>query len=74
MAGVDTEAFKTHSTGSASSSKTKVTVFSLTNLIKQRHWSQASTFQIFYKIVSKNMILIFNQESSTSSFEERRLE
>ena len=47
IAGVDAEAFKTHSTRSASSSKADGTGFSLTDIIKQGHWSQASTFQSF---------------------------
>ena len=49
MAGINTEVFKAHSTRSASSSKAEVTGFSLTDIIKQGHWSQASIFQRFYR-------------------------
>ena len=49
MAGINTEVFKAHSTRSASSSKAEVTGVSLTDVIKQGHWSQASTFQRFYR-------------------------
>ena len=49
MAGINTEVFKAHSTQSASSSKAEVTGVSLTDIIKQGNWSQASTFQRFYK-------------------------
>ena len=49
MAGINTEVFKAHSTQAASSSKAEVTWVSLTDIIKQSHWSQASTFQGFYR-------------------------
>ena len=49
IAGVDAEAFKANSTRSASSSKADGTGFSLTDIIKQDHWSRASTFQRFYR-------------------------
>ena len=49
MAGFDTEVFKAHSTRSASFSRAEVTGISLTDIIKQGHWSQASTFQRFYR-------------------------
>ena len=48
MAEINTDVFKAHSTGALSSSKTEVTRVSLTDIIKQGHWSQASTFQRFY--------------------------
>ena len=49
MAGINTEVFKAHSTRAASSSKAEVTGVSLTDIIKQGNWSQASTFQRFYR-------------------------
>ena len=49
MAGINTEVFKAHSTQSASSSKVEVTGVSLKDIIKQGHWSQAATFQRFYR-------------------------
>ena len=49
VAGINTEAFKAHSTRSASSSKSEVTGVSLTDIIKQGHWSQTSIFQRFYR-------------------------
>ena len=74
MAGIDMEGFHAApSTRSLLSSLAEVTGVSLTDIIKQGHWSQTSTFQKFYRKNAKNMIPIFNQESSTSSFEEKRL-
>ena len=46
MAGV--ELFKTHPTR-PTSSKAEVTEVSFTDIIKQDHWSKASTFQKFYR-------------------------
>ena len=75
MVGINTEVFKAHSIRSASSSKTELTGVSLIDIIKQGHWSQTSTFQKFYrKSIKEYDTLFFNQESSTSSFEERRLD
>ena len=73
MAGIDTEVFKAHSTRSASSSKAEVTGVSLTELNKDTG-PRPQPFKDFTEKVSRNMILTFNQESSTSSFEGRRLE
>ena len=53
MTSINTEAFKAHSTRSASSSKAEVTGVPLTNISKQNHWSQASTFQRFYRKSTK---------------------
>ena len=50
MAGINTEVFKAHSTRAASSSKAEVTGVSLTDIIKQGHWSQ--TFNLS-KILQK---------------------
>ena len=74
MAGINTEVFKAHSTQSASSSKAEVTGVSLTDIIKQVIGLRLQPFKAFTEKVSKNMTLIFNQESSTSSFEKSRLE
>ena len=49
MTGINTEVFKVRSTRAASSSKAEVTGVSLTDIIKQGHWSQASAFQRFYR-------------------------
>ena len=49
MAGVNTEMFKGHSTRSASTSKAEAIGVSLTDVIKQGHWSNSSTFAKFYK-------------------------
>ena len=49
MAGINTDVFRAHTTRSASSSKAEVTGVSFTDIIKQGHWSQASTFQRFYR-------------------------
>ena len=74
MAGIDMEGFHAaHSLLSSEVLLAEVTGVSLTDIIKQGHWSQTSTFQKFYRKNAKNMIPIFNQESSTSSFEEKRL-
>ena len=49
MAGINTEVFNTHSTRAASSSNAEVTGVFLTDIIIQGHWSEASTFQRFYR-------------------------
>ena len=49
MAYIEREVFKAHSNRSASPSKAEVTEISLTNIIKQGQWSQASIFQRFYR-------------------------
>ena len=55
----DTEVFKVHSNQSAAvSTKAEVIVVSLTNIIKLGHGSQTSTFQKFYRKVSRNTIPI----------------
>ena len=50
MAGIDMEGFHAApSTRSLLSSLAEVTGVSLTDIIKQGHWSQTSTFQKFYR-------------------------
>ena len=49
LAGIDTSIFKGHSTRSASSSKAEVSGASVSDIMKQGHWSRTSTFQRFYK-------------------------
>ena len=49
MVDINIEMFKMRSTRSASSSKAEVTAVFLTDIIKQGHWSQALTFQRFYR-------------------------
>ena len=44
-----TEVFKAHSTQSASSSKAEVTGVSVTDIFKEGHRSQVSTFQKIYR-------------------------
>lgn len=69
MASVDAKAFNVLSTQSAApSSKAEVTAVSLTDIIKQSHGSQTSTFQKFDIKISGNTISVFNQESSTRIF------
>ena len=53
----------------------EVTGVSLTDIIKQGHWSKASKlFKTFYRKNLKEYVSIFNNEFLTNSFEERRLE
>ena len=62
MTYIDTEVFKGHSTRSASSSMVEVTGVSLTHIIKQGHWFQASAFQIFLRINIKEYASNFQSE------------
>ena len=48
LVGVDTDTLTAHSTRSASTSKASKKGVSLADVLKQGHWSQASTFQKFY--------------------------
>ena len=74
MTGIDPEGFKAHSTRSASSPKAEVTRVSLTDIIKQDNCPRFQLFKFFTEKLSRNMIPIFNQESSTRRFDDRSLE
>ena len=74
MTGIDPEGFKAHSTRSASPPKAEVTRVSLTDIIKQDNCPRFQLFKFFTEKLSRNMIPIFNQESSTRRFDDRSLE
>ena len=64
QSGIDTDIFKAHSTRSAATSKASNVAISLTEIIKQGHWSNSSTFKKFYHKEIRNKDMFQNITNS----------
>jgi hypothetical protein len=66
-AGIDTDAFKAHSTRSAASSAAKSAGMTTADLLKLAGWSRTSTFERFYHkpITGKNEILAYAKQGTS---------